>query len=608
VTSADTGTELRTIPDLFFRRSKISAAETALLHKQGGSWLPITWGELEKSVREIARAVSDWIAPKEMACILSENRPEWWMVDLATLSIGGVTAPIYPTNPPKDIAYILNDCEAKLLFLSTADQLKKIRALRAENRIPNVKWVVVFDEVKPEPGEDWVMTLSTLRGRNQGADDPIPARLASLSGEDLATIIYTSGTTGEPKGVMLRHRNLVSNTLGAHVLIDGMELPEKLMLSFLPLSHSFERTAGYYVAIHFGFKVAFAESVPKLVDNMAEVRPTMLVSVPRIYEKLYAKVMEGARSGIKRTLVLWALSVGKEHAYCRIEGKAPPAMLELKYKLATKLVFSKIHERMGGRLKYAISGGAALAKEIGEFLGAIGLSVCEGYGLSETSPVLAANRPDAIRVGSVGKAWPGVELKIQPEPDRERDGEILARGEPIMVGYYKKPEATSEAIDKDGWFHTGDIGYLDSDGFLFITDRKKELIKTAGGKYVAPQPIENKLKVHSLIEQAVVIGDKRKYCVTLLVPKFEALENTLGRPLPNDRSQLNSDPQVKNLFQSAIDEINKDLGSWEQIKRFHLLPAEMTQETGELTPSLKIKRRIVDAKYKEIIDSLYPPA
>jgi long-chain acyl-CoA synthetase len=596
----------RIIPELFFNRTRASAAEKALLHKRGGSWHPITWGELEQRVREIARGISDWVGPKEMVSILSENRPEWWMADLAVLSLGGVTAPIYPTNPPKEIAYILNDCGAKLVFVSTVDQLKKIRALRAENKIPGVRWIIVSDEFTPEPGEEGVLALSTVASRNAAAPDPISARLAALGPEDLATLIYTSGTTGEPKGVMLSHRNLISNTLGAHVLIDKMELPERIMLSFLPLSHSLERTAGYYVAIHYGFTVAFAESVQKLVDNMSEVRPTMLVSVPRIYEKLYAKVMEGARAGLKRKLILWALSVGKQHASYRLAGRRAPGMLELEYKLATKLVFSKVHKKLGGRLKYAISGGAALAREIAEFLGAIGLSICEGYGLSETSPVLAANRPDAVRLGSVGPAWPGVELKIQPEPDRERDGEILARGEPIMMGYYGKPEDTAEAIDKDGWFHTGDIGYLDQDGFLFITDRKKELIKTAGGKYVAPQPIENRLKVHALVEQVVVIGDKRKYCVSLIVPKFEALESTLGKPLPTDRSQLNNDPQVRSLFQAALDELNKDLGSWEQIKRFHLLPAELTQETGELTPSLKVKRRIVDAKYKDLIDAMYP--
>jgi len=364
---------------------------------------------------------------------------------------------------------------------------------------------------------------------------------------------------------------------------------------------------GYYTAIHYGFKTAFAESVLKLVDNMGEIHPTLLISVPRIYEKLYGKVMEGASHGLKKVLVGWALRVGKEHARYRLADKQPPWMLNFKYGIATKLVFSKVHAKLGGRLKFAISGGAPLAPEIADFLNAVGLTVFEGYGLSETAPILCANQPGAIKVGSVGKTWPDVEIKIAPEPGRERDGEILAKGPNIMMGYFNKPEATAEVIDEEGWFHTGDIGYIDEEGFLFITDRKKELLKTAGGKYVAPQPIEGKLKVHLLIEQAVVIGDKRKYCVGLVVPNFESLQNVLGKPLPTDLDELNNDPQVRSLFQEAVDDVNKDLGSWEQIKRFHLLPAEMTQETGELTPTLKLKRRIIDEKYKGIIDNMYPP-
>jgi long-chain acyl-CoA synthetase len=405
---------------------------------------------------------------------------------------------------------------------------------------------------------------------------------------------------------MLSHWNMVSNTIGTDEVIAKVQLEEKVMLSFLPLSHSLERTAGYYAAVYNGFTVAFAESVAKLVDNMGEVSPTMLVSVPRIYEKLYAKVMEGATSGLKRTLILWSLAVGKEHAGYRLAGRPVPLFLAIKYAIANALVFSKLHVKLGGRLKYAISGGAPLAVEIANFLQAIGLNVYEGYGLSETAPVLCANKPGQVKVGSVGTPWPDVQIKIAPEPDRENDGEILAKGPNIMQGYYNKPEATKEVFTEDGWFKTGDIGYVDSDGFLFITDRKKELIKTAGGKYVAPQPIENQLKVHALVEQVVVIGDRRKYCVALIVPAFEALENKLEKRLPTDRSELNDDPQVRSLYQQAIDEVNRDLGRWEQIKRFHLLPAEMTQETGELTPTLKLKRRVIDEKYKNIIDSMYP--
>ena len=598
-------TNIQTIPEMFFSRTATTPDADAIQYKEGNRWLSISWKELEGRVRTLARGISDWVEPADKVCILSENRTEWWMADIATLALAGASAPIYATNPPKDVAYIINDCGCALLFVSTAEQLDKIRKLKAEDKIPTIKQVVVFDTV--DAPEEWIFTLDEVLARNADDDDPIPGRMEKINKDELATLIYTSGTTGEPKGVMLSHWNLVSNVIGAACVLEVVDLPVKKMLSFLPLSHSFERTAGYYASIHYGFTVAMAESVLKLVDNMGEVSPTVLVSVPRIYEKLYGKVMAGAQSGIKRTLVLWAIDVGKEHASYRLENKQAPWWTNFRYGIATKLVFSKLHAKLGGRLQFAISGGAPLAAEIAEFLNAAGLTVFEGYGLSETSPVIAANQPGAIRVGTVGKPWPETEIKIAPEPDRERDGEILARGQQIMLGYFNKPDQTAEVLDDDGWFHTGDIGYIDDDGFIHITDRKKELLKTAGGKYVAPQPIENQLKVHALVEQAVVIGDRRKYCVGLIVPAFESLEAALGKALPTDLSELNDDPQVRSLYQAAVDDVNKELGSWETIKRFHLLPAEMSQETGELTPTLKLKRRIIDDKFKEIIDAMYPP-
>jgi long-chain acyl-CoA synthetase len=604
VSETESKREPRTIAEMFFSRAHASATEEALLYKREGRWQPITWQEYETAVREVARGIADWIEPREIVAILSENRPEWCFADLATLALGAASAPIYPTNPPKDIAYILNDSGARLLFLSTTEQLAKIRALRAEDKIPKLEHVVIFDDVPVE--EDWVVTMSALRRRGADRADPVATRSGSVQPTDLATLIYTSGTTGEPKGVMLSHANLVSNTLGAHVLIDHLDLPDRLMLSFLPLSHSFERTAGYYVAIHFGFRVAFAESLAKLIGNMREVRPTLVVSVPRIYEKLYSRVMESAQAGLKRRLLLWALRIGKQRAAYVLERKPVPGALAARYAIATRLVFSKIHRSLGGRLRYAISGGAPLAPEIADFLNAIGLTVFEGYGLSETAPVLAANRPDAMRVGTVGPAWPGVEIKIAAEPDREDDGEIVVRGPSVMLGYYNKPAATAEVLDEQGWLRTGDIGFVDGEGFLHITDRKKELLKTTGGKYVAPQPIENRLKVHPLIEQAVLVGDGRRYCVALIVPSFESLKAALGKPLPEDLDELNNDPQVRSLIQTAVDEVNADLGSWEQIKRFYLLPRELSQETGELTPSLKVKRRVVEDKFQRAIDTMYP--
>ncbi|MFC1610998.1 AMP-dependent synthetase/ligase [Myxococcota bacterium] len=594
-------TEPRTIPEMFLGRVRRSGTDDAVFVKRDGQWSARSWSQLEEDIRSLARGIGEWVAPGDNVALLSENRPEWWIADLTILSLGAVSAAIYPTNPRKDTAYILNDCGAKLLFVSTEEQLDNIRALKADGELPMLERVIILDDVNA--AEDWVTTLCQAQARGTDAPDPVDERLAAIDPEGLATLCYTSGTTGEPKGVMLSHRNIVSNVMGAHAIVDALDFAgERLLLSFLPLSHSFERTVGYYGAIELGFKVAFAEDITTLLANFSEIRPTMLVSVPRIYEKVYAKVM-GSTTGVRRKLLLWALDVGKEYARYDIAGQPVPAGVRLRYRLAARLVFSKMHAKLGGRLRYAVSGSAPLAVEVAEFLNAIGLRVYEGYGLSETSPVLTANQPGKVKVGSVGVPWPGAEIRVEPEPGRDGEGEILARGPGIMLGYYNKPEATAEVLNEDGWLRTGDIGFVDNEGFLFITDRKKELIKTAGGKYVAPQPIENALKVHPLVEQAVVIGDRRKYCVALLVPSFEALTHVMG-PLPQDRDALN-DPTVMAEYQRLVDEVNRDLGRWEQIKRFSLLSQEMTQDTGELTPTLKVKRRVVDEKFKDIIDSLY---
>jgi long-chain acyl-CoA synthetase len=594
----------KTIPELFFARCRESAAKDALSFKRDGRWHAVSWSDYEAHVRSLARGMGDWVQPGDIVSILSDNRPEWCYSDLAALALGAITAPIFPSSPPKEIAYILNDCGARLLFLSTAAQLAKVRDLRAAGLLPRLERVVSFEEVQPEG--DWLLPLSALHERGEAAPDPIAGRMASLGERDLATLIYTSGTTGEPKGVMLTHGNLVSNVAGGKVVIDDLGLDEKVMLSFLPLSHGLERTCGYYAAIAYEAKVAFAESIPKLIDNFAEVRPTLLVSVPRIYEKMYAGILQQASSPLRRRLLLWALDVGREHSRLKLAGKPIPGLLAAKHAVAARLVFSKVLAKLGGRLRYGISGGGPLAPEIAEFMMAFGFTIFEGYGLTETSPIVTGNKPGKIKIGSVGTPWTGVEVKIAPESDRERDGEVLVRGPNVMKGYYGKPVETANVLDGDGWFRTGDIGFIDGEGFLHITDRKKELIKTAGGKYVAPQPIENQLKVHPLIEQAVMIGDRRKYCVALLVPDFKALERALGRDLPSDLRRLNDDPQVRALLQTAVDQVNQELGGWEQIKRFVILPAELTEESGELTPSLKVKRRVVEEKFRAQIDALYP--
>jgi long-chain acyl-CoA synthetase len=535
---------------------------------------------------------------------MSENRPEWWIADLASLSLGAVSAAIYPTSAPRDVGYILRDCGARVVLVSSAAHLETVRRLRAEGATPALEHVVVFD---PVPTDDAVQTLAAVSARGAGAPDPLCTRLPAISPTGLATLTYTSGTTGEPKGVMLSHENILSNVRGAKPIIDGLELADRLMLSFLPLSHSFERTLGYYAAIALDFRVAFNDDLARLSEDLIAVRPTLLVSVPRIYEKVYARVLAAASTPLKRRLLSWALAVGKERARRLRAGRDLPLGLRWRDALATRLIFSKMRARLGGRLRYAISGSAPLAVEVAEFLAAIGLEVFEGYGLSETSPVLTANRPGKVRFGSVGVPWPEVEIRIEPEPTGG-DGEILARGPNVMLGYYGKREATAEVLSPDGWFRTGDIGHFDADGFLFITDRKKELLKTSGGKYVAPQPIENALRASPLVEQAVLLGDRRKYCALLIVPNSELLAQRLGRAVPAEVAALNADTEIGALFQALVDGVNAERGSWEQVKRFALLAEPLSLERGELTPTLKVKRRVVEQRYAELIETLYTDA
>lgn len=593
----------KSIPQMFFDRARMSAGQEALRFKKDGAWHSIRWAEYDHRVRELARGLADWIWPSDVVSILSENRPEWCIADLAVLSLGGVMAPLYASSPSKDIGYILEDCEARLLFVSGAEQLAKIRDLRREGRLSKLDRVVVFDDV--ETTEDWVMPLASVAARNAFEPDPIPERLKGIQLDQVATLVYTSGTTGEPKGVKLSHRNIVSNVRGARPLIQELQLPERRMLSFLPLAHSLERVCGFYAALEYGFTMAFAESILKLPENIREVQPTVLISVPRIFEKMHARIFESAGGGPRRAMLDWAVRVGTRYATARLEGRSPGWMLSLQHHVADRLIFQKIRAALGGKLRYAVSGGAPLAKELAEFFSAAGVTVLEGYGLTEASPIVSGNRPGAVRFGSVGKPWPDVEVRIHPEPERKGEGEVLVRGPNVMLGYHNKPLETAETIDTDGWLHTGDIGFIDSDGYLHITDRKKDLLKTSGGKYVAPQPIENRLRMDRLVDQAVLLGDRRKYCVALLSPKLETLGHELHRALPADRDELSRDPEVRSLYQAVLDDINKDLGSWEQIKRFQLLPSELSQESGELTPTLKVKRRVVERKFATLIDSLY---
>jgi long-chain acyl-CoA synthetase len=574
----------------------------ALRVRVSGKYAPISHDRVLEWVRRTAFGLSALgVRRGDRIAILSENRPEWAIADYACLTIGAVDVPIYATLPPEHIAYILRDSGAVVLFLSNAQQAAKIAAIRGE--VPKLAHVICFDETA---GDKCTMTLASLERAGAANDTPDLAStwqrdaLGSAPNE-LATIIYTSGTTGEPKGVMLSHDNIFSNVAGTARAIDSGS--SDIALSFLPLSHIFERMGDYW---HFanGVSIAYVDSFDLVPNAMADVRPTIVLSVPRLYEKMYARVLENALAGgaLKKRIFFWARDVALRRADIVLAGKKPGAALNAAFALGDRLVFSKLRQRTGGRLRYFVSGGAPLAPEINKFFFAAGLTILEGYGLTETSPVIGVNTPAAFRIGTIGRPIAGVEVMIAP------DGEILTRGPHVMLGYYNKPAETREALDAEGWFHTGDIGELE-DGFLRITDRKKDLIVTAGGKKVAPQPIENAIKTNKYVSQVVMIGDRRKHPALLVVPNFEHLEQWAKQRnlIWTDRSQLIAMPMVQAKMEKEIDAHLRGLASYEMPKRIGLLANDFSVESGELTPTLKVKRRVIDQNYKALIDALYAP-
>jgi long-chain acyl-CoA synthetase len=593
--------QLRTLCDFFYHSVDTYRKAEHLKVKRDGAWRAISSDEFRTAVEELSMGLRALGLEKgDRVAILSENRPEWAFADLATLTAGAIDAPIYATLTPPQILYVLNDSESKFLFVSSAAQMEKVRSIRAQAK--HLQHVIRMD---PQPMEG-TLALEDVRAKGRAAlaadKDAVRKRAAEVKPDDVATLIYTSGTTGDPKGVMLLHSNLVSNVLGSHKVLPSLG-PQDTALSFLPLCHSFERMAGHYLMLEGGATIAYAESVEKVPENMGEVRPTIMCSVPRLYEKMYARVNEKVANDppLRQKIFRWAIGVGREVFNRRIVGRELGPWLKLRFALADKLVFSKIKERTGGRLRLFVSGGAPLAREIAEFFGAAGLTVAEGYGLSETSPVITVNRPEAVRPGTVGKPLEGVEVKIA------EDGEILTRGPHVMKGYYKKPEATAEAIDAEGWFHTGDVGFIDGEGCLTITDRKKDIIVTSGGKNIAPQPIENKMKTNRFFTEIVMVGNKRNFPAALIVPNFEQLEKWAGeRGIAfGDRKQLVAKPEVVAFYQTLVSDLSTDLAQFERIKKIALLPQEFTLEAGEITPTLKVKRRFVEQKYQALIDAMY---
>ena len=584
---------------LFDAAGKYHKAD-ALQAKRNGRYEPISHATLLDRIRRASLGLEEiGTQPGDRIGILSENRPEWAIADYACLMLGATDVPLYPSLPAEQIAYILRDSGSSVIFVSDAQESAKIASIRAE--CPALRTVIAFDE--DVPGVD--MSLAALESRGATADNEsrrraFRQRADAVRPDDVATIIYTSGTTGDPKGVMLTHDNIYSNVVAAAAAIpfEGRDT----CLSFLPLSHIFERMGGHYLMLHTGTSIAYAESMDTVPVNLVEVRPTLVLSVPRLYEKMYARVLENALAsgGVKKRIFFWARAVAERWADVKLAGGTPRGLLAAQYTLAQRLVFSKLKARTGGRLRYFVSGGAPLAQEINKFFYAAGLVILEGYGLTETSPVIAVNTPANFRLGTVGKPVPGVEVAIAD------DGEILTRGPHVMKGYFNKPAATAEAIDTSGWFHTGDIGEL-RDDFLAITDRKKDIIVTAGGKNIAPQPIENRIKTNKYVSQAVMIGDKRKFPVVLVVPNWDSLEKwaKLRNLLWTDRAQLLEMPAIRAKMEREVMSELQGLARFELPKKIGLLEHDFSIERGELTPTLKVKRRVVDKTYKAMIDSLY---
>jgi long-chain acyl-CoA synthetase len=593
---------IQTLNDIYKLTISIPRA-AAMKYKHNGRWVDITVPEMESTVRHFSTGLRVMgVKPGDRVAILSENRPEWAMADFGTLAAAAVTVPIYPTLLGWQIEYILNDSGSVAVVCSTEEQLNKI--LEVRSHVPSIHNIIVCDPpVNRElpPGALSFKDVVRLGAETEAKEgrDKFDQLLDSAKPDDLATIVYTSGTTGNPKGAMLTHGNITSNvvsTMSVMPLKDG-----DLALSILPLSHILERTAdfGYF---HSGGCVAYAESVVKVGDNLQEVKPDVFAAVPRLFEKMRARILDNVAvsSPGKQKIFKWALGVAEQRLPYRVENRPMPFGLGMKSMIADKLVFKKILDRLGGRVRFVLSGGAPLSAELASFFVGAGVEILEGYGLTETSPVIAINTPTRRRLGTVGPVIPGVEVKIA------EDGEILTRGPHVMKGYYNNPEATAQAIDAEKWFHTGDIGVIE-DGFLRITDRKKDIIINAYGKNIAPQPLEGLLKSSPYIGTPVLIGDRRKYLVALIVPNFEKLERdaaALGVTF-NNREELVANPKVIELMQGELDRFNKNLDRQEKIRRFTLLANDFTIDNDEITPSLKVKRKVVDKRYKDLIDAMY---
>ena len=577
-------------------------SKPALAHKpKGGTYQDISYTQLGESVDAFSKGLSTLGVQKDdRVALLSENRPEWAITDFGSLKAGAVTVSMFSTLTAAQVSYILKDSGAKIICVSTESQLKKV--LSIQDDVPTLEHIILFDSTEDEIPED-VIQFEDVCSRGKAVDS---TQEGDASEDDIATIIYTSGTTGNPKGVMLTHANFISNLRACKSLIDVDDTD--VLLSFLPLSHVFERLGGHYVPLFSGAKIAYAESTFTVARNMQEVSPTVMLSVPRLYETMHDRVLSAVQAGspLKQKIFHWGVSVGSAVSSAIQQGKNPSAILQLQQGIADKLVFAKLKAATGGRLRFFVSGGAALPQAIAEFFHAAGILILEGYGLTETSPVISMNHPAKWKFGTVGVPVPGVEVQIA------EDGEILTRGPHVMKGYFNNETETAEVIDAERWFHTGDIGIIDEDGFVKITDRKKNIIVLSNGKNVAPQPIESELVQSPFISQIMLIGNERKNLAALIVPNFDALkawasENNVAEGRTDGGTPpLHETREVQQLIQREIRSRLTDFADFEQVRRFTLLEQEFSQEADEMTPTLKLKRNVIIEKYADVIEGMYP--
>src|SRR5580704_17977326 len=590
---------LATLNDIFFAAVG-RKLERAMLYRQGGEWLPVSSQEFGRSAIRTARALEEWgIGKGDRVAILSENRPEWSVADFASLLLGAVTVPLYTTLTAEQTAFALNDSGCRAIFVSSDQHLRKVLSILPQTQIEKI---IVMDtleftgDLAPFAAKCASMSEITKHGSDSLSPE-LDTRARSIAPDDLATIVYTSGTTGASKGAMLTHRNLVSNIMCSLL---GFEMkPGMVCLSFLPLSHITARHVDFGMLYH-GVTLAYCPFMDRLPASLLEIQPTVFVAVPRVYEKIYAQAEQKTQGLAKRAIYEWALSVGRSYKPEILAGQIPTAR---SWRLANRLVFSKIRQGMGGRVETFISGGAPLGRELAEWYASVGIRIHEGYGLTETSPVIAVNTPVNHRIWTVGKVLPNLEVRIA------EDGEIMVRGPSVFKGYWNRPEETRVAFEDD-WFKTGDIGHIDADGYLSVTDRKKDLIKTSGGKFIAPQPIENSLKLNPLVGIAAILGDKRKFAAVIISPNFAALEKwaQVQEISFSSRAELVANPKVQALYEQVVDGVNQNLARFEKLKRVMLVADEFSADNGALTPTLKLRRRVIEDRYRRQIDDLYAQA